>query len=134
MSYFKKVKVGQKVFGIVFGLGEVKSIFGDGFYTFEVEYESNNQVVPYTEDGIPGWSNKLDYQTVFYKKDMDIMKYDISPGEGNLTAKKIIGLRMVNKLEIKCPSGLWQLINNCPSYIMEEYLEQNKLHLFRRIK
>lgn len=133
MSYFKKVKVGKEVFGLVFGYGIVSSVWEDGFYKFEVEY-NNSHVVPYTEDGVPGWSNKLDYQTLFYKDDIDLMDVDFAPTDEILSAKKIIKLRSKNKLEVKCPSGLWQPTNMCPDYVTEEYLEANKLYLFRKVK
>jgi len=133
LSYFKKAKVGDKVFGLVFGKGEIKSVWNDGHYVFEVEYDSNGQVVPYTEDGVPGWSIKLSCQTVFYAKDIDIFNLDFSEVETVLTVKKIIKLRNKKELEIKCPSGIWQEIDKCPGIIMEEYLEDGKLHLFRKL-
>jgi hypothetical protein len=130
-AYFSDVKEGEEVFGLIFGHGKVPTVFGDGHYTFEVMYD-NDYTVPYTEDGIPGWSNRVDGQTVFYKSDIDLMELDFSPSEEVLTPKKIIKLRVKNKLEIKCPSGIWQDVRNCPSYIMEDYLENGKLHLFRK--
>ena len=132
MSYFKKVKQGQEVFGLVFGKGKVINAWGDGYYTFEVEYE-NNYVVPYTTEGYPAWNN-TEIQTVFYKEDIDLMDYDFAPTEDTLSVKKIIKLRDKKKLEIKCPSGVWQEIDNCPSYIMEDYLEQQKFYLFRKTR
>jgi len=131
MSYFKKVKVNDKIFGLVFGPGKVKTVFGEGHYTFEVEFK-NGYTVPYTEDGIPGWGSKLDFQTIFYKNDIDIFEYDFTPTEEILSAKKIISLRLKKKLEIRCPSGLWQPSYKCPSDILEDYLESGKLHLFRK--
>lgn len=134
MSYFKKVKEGDKVFGLVYGPGVVDTVFGDGYYTFEVSY-NNGQTVPYTSEGFPAWNTgKLDFQTVFYKRDIDLMDYDFAPSEKTLSVKKIIKLRDKKKLEVKCPSGLWQPIGECPSSISEEYLEDGKLHLFRKVK
>lgn len=129
--YFNNVEEGQEVFGLIFGHGRVATVFGDGHYTFEVMYD-NNYTVPYTEDGIPGWSNRVGGQTVFYKDDIDLYEFDFTPSEEGLTPKKIIKLRIKDKLEIKCPSGIWQDVKNCPSYIMEDYLENGKLHLFRK--
>lgn len=129
--YFSNVKEGDQIFGLIFGLGNVKTVWGDGYYKFEVEFK-NGFIVPYTEDGIPAWNSKLDFQTIYYKSDIDITNLDISPSEKVLTPKKIIKLRNKGKLEIKCPSGIWQSVSNFPSYIMETYLEEGKLHLFRK--
>jgi len=131
MSYFKKVKTDDEVFGLVFGKGKVRTVL-NGFYLFEVQY-LNGHVVPYTEDGIPGWSN-FDFQTVFNKEDIDITTLDISPAEKILGAKKIIKLREKGKLEAKCPSGVWINVKECPGYLIEQYLEEAKLFLFRKAK
>ena len=132
MSYFKKVAEGDKVFGLVFGPGKVATTFGDGYYTFEVLYE-NGYTVPYTPEGNPGWNTgKLDFQTVFYANEIDLMDHCFAPTEDVLSAEKIIKLRIKKKLEVKCPSGLWQPIDKCPRDISEGYLEENKLHLFRK--
>lgn len=133
MSYFKEVKENDEVFGVIFGKGTVTSVWTNSFYTFEVQFE-NGHSVPYTIDGIPGWNSKLDTQTVFYKKDIDMMSMDITPSDNKLSFKKIIKLRTKNKLEVKCPSGIWQVITHCPSYIIEEYIVNNRLHLFRKKK
>jgi hypothetical protein len=129
--YFHKVKKDQEIFGLVFGHGTVKNVWGDGHYKFEVEFD-NGFTVPYTEDGIPGWSGKLDFQTIYYKEDIDVMSLDFAPTDKVLSAKKIIKLRAKGKLEVKCPSGLWQPVGKCPSYVTEQYLEDGKLHLFRK--
>jgi len=132
-SYFRKVKEGQEVFGLVFGPGVVANAWGDGYYTFEVEY-ANGFTVPYTSDGVPGWSGQLDYQTVFYKDDIDMIDHDFAPTDEILSVKKIIKLRAKGKLEVKCPSGFWKPVGKCPSYITEDYLEEGKFHLFRKIQ
>ena len=132
--YFKNVKKNDEVFGLVYGKGIVRNVWNNSYYKFEVEYE-NGQVVPYTEEGNPGWNtDKLNFQTVFYKMDIDLLNYDFSPSEKILSPKKIIKLRNMNKLEIKCPSGIWRDIKKCPLSIMEDYLEENKLHLFRKMQ
>ena len=132
MDYFKKVKENDKVFGLVYGKGIVKSVWDNSHYSFEVEYE-NGSFVPYTSEGYPGWNKgKLDFQTVFYKEDIDLMDHDFAPTEDVLSVKKIIKLRDKKKLEIKCPSGLWQPVEKCPREFGEQYLEENKLHLFRK--
>ena len=134
MGYFKKVDIGDRVFGLVFGPGKVRSVWDkDSFYTFEVEFD-NGYVVPYTIDGVPGWSVNLDYQTLFYKNEIDLEKMDFTPTNKVLSVKKIIRLRDKKKLEVKCPSGVWQKVDKCPSYVTEGYLEQGKLFLFRKAK
>lgn len=131
-AYFRNVKEGDKVFGLVFGEGVVSSVWGDGHYTFEVEF-LNSFTVPYTPEGFPGWNTgKLYFQTVFYKEDIDLMEYDFAPTDKVLSVKKIIKLRDKKKLEVKCPSGLWQPIDKCPKNISQDYLEDGKLHLFRK--
>jgi len=132
MAYFKNVKVGDKVFGFVFGLGVVSKVWEHSFYSFEVEYESNGIHIPYSIEGIPGWSNGLGIQTAFYKQDIDLMDYDFAPSDEILSIKKIIRLRDKGKLEVRCPSGLWNTYDKCPINISEGYLESAKLHLFRK--
>jgi hypothetical protein len=128
--YFKDVKVGDEIFGLVFGKGKVSAVWGNSYYNFEVEFE-NGYTVPYTLEGVPGWNGKLDFQTIFYVDDFDFISQDISPSNTLLDVKDIIKFRILGFLEIKCPSGIWQPISKCPGHIMEEYLEDNKLHLFR---
>ena len=52
--------------------------------------------------------------------------------EDVLSVRKIIKLRDKKKLEIKCPSGLWQPFDKCPREFSEQYLEEGNLHLFRK--
>ena len=129
--YFKKVKEGQQVFGLVFGPGEVTSVWENSYYSFEVTYK-NGFVVPYTLEGIPGWGHGLDFQTVYYKKDIDVFELDTSIAEKTLSPKKIIKLRDKKQLMVKCPSGVWQLLEHCPIQISEKYLEEKKFHLFKK--
>lgn len=131
MIYFKKVKIKDKVFGLVYGAGKVVNVWEDSFYTFEVEYK-NGMVVPYTPEGIPAWSNGNGLQTVFYKSDIDLFDYDFSPSDKIISIKKIIKLRDKRKLEVRCPSGIWQNLYDCPMDVSEQYLEDGNLHLFRK--
>jgi hypothetical protein len=133
MSYFKKVKKNDKVFGLVYGEGVVISVWENSFYSFEVQYKNNGSVVPYTEEGFPAWNtSKFDFQTVFYANDLNFTEQDFTPINEILSVKKIIKLRNKNKLEVRCPSGLWQSFDKCPNSIAEEYLQDNKFHLFRK--
>ncbi len=131
--YFHKVKKGDKVFGLVFGKGQVVKVFDDdSFYKFIVEFK-NDYEVPYTIEGIPGWGN-FDKQTLFYKKDIDLSKFDFSANEKVLTPKKIIKLREKNKLEVKLPSGIWTNCIDCANDYVESLLLKESYHLFRKAK
>lgn len=130
MSYFKKVKKDDKVFGLVFGLGTVTTVFDDGHYKLMVTF-GNDQEVPYTDDGIPGWG-KFKEQTLFYKDDIDLTDYDFTPIEKILTPKKIIKLREKKKLEVRLPSGIWKRTNKSVKKYVEELLEEEKYHFFRK--
>jgi len=131
-KYFDNVKEGEKVYGLVFGPGVVISVWGkNSYYAFEVSYD-NGYVVPYTIEGIPAWNTDLDEQTVFYKEDIDLCDIDFGTLDEILSVKKIIKLRSKKKLEVRCPSGIWRSIDKCPNYIIDQYLENGKLHLFRK--
>lgn len=130
MSYFQTVKKGDKVFGLVFGLGTVTKVFEDGHYKLMVTFENDHEV-PYTEDGVPGWGKFKD-QTLFYKNDIDLTEFDFSPISKVLSIKKIIKLREKKKLEVRLPSGIWHLCNKKIKKYVEELLEEEKYHLFRK--
>ena len=131
--YFKELKDNQKLFGLVYGPCIAELLY-NSFYAFQCHYE-NGQTVPYTEDGIPGWGT-LDMQTVFYPKDIDLTQIDISPVCSNdlLSPREIIKLRKEGKLEVKCPSNIWVNLIECDGRVVEEYLENNKLKMFREEK
>jgi len=124
------VKKGDKVFGLVFGLGIVTNIFEDGHYTFMVTF-TNDCEVPYTEDGIPGWGKFKD-QTLFYKNDIDLTEFDFAPIGKILSPKKIIKFREKKKLEVRLPSGIWKKANKKVKEYVEELLEKEQYHLFRK--
>lgn len=130
MSYFKKVKIGDKLYGIVFGAGKVTQVFENSHYKMMVTFK-NGYEVPYTEDGIPGWGN-FKKQTIFYKKDIDLTDIDFLPVTKVLSMKKIIKLREKKKLEIRLPSGAWTKISKCPKEYIEAMLEKENFHLFRK--
>ena len=129
MGYFKKAKQGQKVYGLVFGPGEISQLFENSYYRIMVTFE-NGYEVPYTEEGIPGWGN-FKKQTLFYKDDIDLTNVDFSPITKVLSAKKIIKLREKNKLEVRLPSGIWSSAKKCPAKYVESLLENESYHLFR---
>ncbi|MDD2905299.1 MAG: hypothetical protein WBK95_09855 [Sulfurimonas sp.] len=130
MSYFKKVKVGDKLYGIVFGAGKVTQVFEESHYKMMVTFK-NGYEVPYTEEGIPGWGN-FKKQTIFYKKDVDLTDIDFLPVTKVLSMKKIIKLREKKKLEMRLPSGAWTKLSKCPPEYIESMLEKENYHLFRK--
>ena len=130
MAYFDNAKVGDSVYGLVFGQGTISSIFEDSHYKIMVNFK-NGYEVPYTEDGIPGWGN-FKKQTLFYKNDIDLTDVDFTPATKVLTAKKIIKLREKNRLKVRLPSGIWKSVKKAePSYV-ETLLEEEKYYLFKK--
>jgi len=129
MAYFDDAKVGDKVYGFVFGKGKIVDIFPDSFYSLMVEFK-NGYEVPYTADGIPGWGN-FKKQTLFYRDDIDLRDKDFSPVTDVLSFEKIIKLREKGDLEVRVPSGIWKSIKKVDSDYVEEMLEKENLHLFR---
>ena len=132
MAYFKNVKKNQKVYGLVFGKGKIKEVFDDGYYKFIVKFR-NGQEVPYTDEGIPGWGKFKD-QTLFYRDDIDLTDYDFSANTKILSIEKIIKLREKKKLEVKLPSGIWVESKKSVKSYMEEMLQKENYHLFRKRK
>lgn len=130
MAYFDDVKVKDKLYGLVFGAGKVSQVFEDSHYKMMITFK-NGYEVPYTEDGIPGWGN-FKKQTIFYKNDIDLTKIDFGPVTKVLTPKKIIKLREKQKLEVRLPSGIWTECTKCIKDYIEEMLENENYHLFRR--
>ena len=132
MAYFDNVKQGDKLYGLVFGKGEVGEVFENSHYKMIVSFE-NGYEVPYTEDGIPGWGN-FKKQTIFYKADIDLTDVDFTPAKKILSPKKIIKLREKKKLQVRLPSGIWTDCTKCVKHYAEELLEKEHLHMFRKIK
>ncbi|MCK9162008.1 MAG: hypothetical protein RBQ81_07290 [Arcobacteraceae bacterium] len=130
MAYFDNAKVGDKVYGLVFGAGEIAQIFEDSHYKLMISFK-NGYEVPYTEDGIPGWGN-FKKQTLYFKEDIDLSDVDFSPVSKVLSIKKIIKLRSKNKLQVRLPSGIWENTKIAESSYVEELLEKEKFHLFRK--
>lgn len=130
MSYFEKVKCGDQVFGLVFGLGTVSKVFDDGYYKLMVEFDNDHEV-PYTEDGVPGWGKFKD-QTLFFKDDIDLTDFDFTPTQKVLSPKKIIKLREKKKLEVRLPSGIWHICDKKVKHYSQMLLEDEKYHLFRK--
>lgn len=130
MAYFDKVKVGDKVYGMVFGAGEVSQVFEDSHYKMMVRFK-NRYEVPYTDDGVPGWGT-FRKQTLYYKNDIDLTEVDFTPVSKVLTPKKIIKLRQKKKLEVRLPSGIWAKCKKNIKEYVEEMLEAENYHLFRK--
>ncbi|DAB40845.1 MAG TPA: hypothetical protein CFH81_00635 [Sulfurovum sp. UBA12169] len=130
MAYFTEAKVGEKVYGLIFGAGKIVNVFSDSFYSIVVEFK-NGYEVPYTEEGIPGWGN-FKKQTLFYKEDVDLSTEDFSPVGKILSPKKIIKLREKNKLQVRLPSGIWKNVKKADPEYVEKLLKKEQYHLFRK--
>ncbi|DAB27496.1 MAG: hypothetical protein A2513_09300 [Sulfurimonas sp. RIFOXYD12_FULL_33_39] len=130
MAYFDNAKVNDKVYGLVFGAGKIAKIFDESHYKIMVDFK-NGYEVPYTEDGIPGWGN-FNKQTLFYKNDVDLTDVDFSPVTKVLSVKKIIKLREKKKLQVRLPSGVWKNVKKAELSYIEELLEKEKYHMFRK--
>ena len=130
MGYFKKVKIKDKLYGMVFGAGKVTRVFEDSHYKMMVTFK-NGYEIPYTDDGVPGWGN-FKKQTIFYKKDIDLTDVDFSPLSKVLSPKKIIKLRKNKKLEVRLPSGIWTGCSKCVREYAQGLLENEQYHLFRK--
>jgi hypothetical protein len=130
MGYFEKAKVGDKVNGLVFGRGKIIEVFPESHYSIIVGFK-NGFEVPFTEDGVPSWGN-FDYQTLYYRNDIVMGKADFSPLDKVMTAKKIIKCREKGLLEVRLPSGMWENTKRCPEEYVENLLENEKYHLFRK--
>ncbi|MBA1432600.1 MAG: hypothetical protein FAF04_03135 [Epsilonproteobacteria bacterium] len=131
MAYFSKAKEGKKVYGLVFGEGKITQVFDDSHYKIMVQFK-NGYEVPYTEDGVPGWGN-FKKQTLYYKKDIDLTDVDFAPVTKVLSPKKIIKLREKKKLEVRLPSGIWTNCTKCVAGYVEDMLEAENYHLFRKM-
>jgi hypothetical protein len=130
MAYFTKAKEGKKVYGLVFGPGKITQVFDDSHYKIIVQFK-NGYEVPYTEDGVPGWGN-FKKQTLYYKKDIDLTDVDFAPVTKVLSPKKIIKLREKKRLEVRLPSGIWTNCTKCVAGYVEDMLEAENYHLFRK--
>jgi len=132
MSYFKNVKEGDLVFGLIFGKGIVSSVFSDAFYSLIVEFENDSEVA-YTSDGVPNWG-AFSEQTLFFREDICLEDIDFTPVDSVLSKKKIIKLREKEKLEVRLYSGLWEDVSLVEDYYIQNILENNNYHLFRKKK
>lgn len=130
MAYFDNVKVGDAVYGLVFGPGKVSQIFDNSHYKIMVNFK-NDYEVPYTEEGIPGWG-RFNKQTLFYKDDIDLTDVDFSPVSKILSIKKIIKLKEKKKLQVRLPSGIWKSVKKAEPAYVEDLLEREKYHMFRK--
>ncbi len=130
MAYFTKAKVGEKVYGLVFGKGKIVAVYPESHYTIMVEFD-NGYEVPYTEDGVPSWGS-FKKQTLFYREDVNLSKADFSPVDKILSPKKIIRYREKGKLQVRLPSGLWKSVKRADPKYIEDLLENEQYHLFRK--
>jgi hypothetical protein len=137
MEYFDNVKLNDEVYGFIYGKGTVTYVINDqfdidGFYAFEVTYD-NGESVFYTKEGVPNWCNSAGcLQTVYWRDDIDLIDEDFSPSEGSMAPKKIMKLRLKDKLEMKCPSGIWRSVSQCPESVFLGAITKEQYYLFRK--
>ena len=140
MKKFADIKLGDKMYSVVFGLGKVifvlaKSLRLDGYYVFEVEYE-NGQKVHYTEDGRPGWCKDINHcaKTIHYKSEVNFDSLDTKSPSAMLTSHQIDKLRNNDMLEMMSPAGGWIDANLMPDMMVDNAINNGEYDLFRKIE
>ena len=140
MSKFTNIKMNDEIYSVVFGLGKVVFLLApslrlDGYYVFEVEYD-NGQRVFYTEDGKPNWCRDMNNctKTICYKHEVNFDKLDTKPKTKLLSKNKINELRYTDTLEMMSPAGGWIDANLMPDIMVDNALNKEQYHLFRKIK
>ena len=140
MSKFTDIKLNDEMYSVVFGLGKVifvlaKSLRLDGYYVFEVEYE-NGQKVYYTVDGRPSWCKDMNNcnKTVYYKHEVNFDEVDTEPKNCNLNKHKIDRLRFDDALEMMSPAGGWINASLMPDIMVDNAINNEEYHLFRKMK
>jgi hypothetical protein len=134
MSYFKKAKVDDRVFGLIFGKGKIAEVFdNDHFFKLKVEFDDGDEVF-FTIEGVPNVSN-IDYQTLFFEDDKKIQKItEYERLENILSEKKVLKLYKKGILEYRTKSGIWIDSEKVPKDMMWESLANGALHHFRKKK
>jgi len=132
--YFNTVKLGDEIFSLIYGKGIATFVLNDiarvtGFYMMKVQYEKCS--VMYTEDGLPDWGRDK-VQTAFYVKDINLNNIHFEPQDKPLSKKQLHKYMDKAILEMRCPSGIWRNINECPSKIVQKGLSDLSYHLFRK--
>ena len=140
MNKFTDIKLNDEMYSIVFGLGKVifvlaKSLRLEDYFIFEVEYE-NGQKVYYTEDGKPNWCRDINNctKTIYYKEEVNFDELDIKPKKKIFTKNKINELRYQDALEMMSPAGGWIDANLMPDIMVDNALQKEQYHLFRKKK
>ena len=140
MNKFTDIKLNDEMYSIVFGLGKVifvlaKSLRLEDYFIFEVQYE-NGQKVYYTEDGKPNWCRDINNctKTIYYKEEVNFDELDIKPKKKIFTKNKINELRYQDTLEMMSPAGGWIDANLMPDIMVDNALQKEQYHLFRKKK
>ena len=140
MNKFTDIKLNDEMYSIVFGLGKVifvlaKSLRLEDYFIFEVQYE-NGQKVYYTEDGKPNWCRDINNctKTIYYKEEVNFDELDIKPKKKIFTKNKINELRYQDALEMMSPAGGWIDANLMPDIMVDNALQKEQYHLFRKKK
>jgi len=139
MNYFDKVELKDEVYSLVYGNGTVnyvldKKLRTEGFYTFQVQFTDNK--VFYTTEGVPEWCSSTGcHQTVYYKSDLDKPESDFENIRKDLLSKKkIVKLKKQGKLEMRCPSGAWRNVEECPPVVVLAAIKYEEFYLFRKVQ
>ena len=140
MNKFADIKLNDEMYSVVFGLGKVifvlaKSLRLEDYFIFEVQYE-NGQKVYYTEDGKPNWCRDINNctKTIYYKEEVNFDELDIKPKKKIFTKNKINELRYQDTLEMMSPAGGWIDANLMPDIMVDNALQKEQYHLFRKKK
>ena len=140
MTKFTDIKLGDEMYSVVFGLGKViyvldKPLRLDGYYAFEVEYESGEKV-HYTEDGRPGWCKDINKcaKTIHYKHEINFDELDTKAEEEILKRHVIDKLRDKYTLEMMSPAGGWIDASLMPDIMVDNAINNGEYHLFREMK
>ena len=140
MKRFSEIKLGDKIYSVVYGIGEVIFVLDkkyrlDGYFVFEVEYK-DSCTVHYTENGIPGWCRDMNScaSTIYYRDEIDLEKFDSSAVEITLKKYEIRELRDNYQLEMISPAGHWIDASLMPDLLVDKAIASNKFHMFREMK
>ena len=131
---FEDIKVSDKVFSIIYGLGEVTIVAPeiiDGFYYFTAKYK--DATVTYTVDGKADWNNDVE-QTVFYLNNVDLKLFSKIhyPSRDDLTLKYIKRHVLSPSLRMQCPSGILRKVSKCPARLVKAAIKAGKTKLFQK--
>lgn len=134
--YLENIAEGDKMYSLIYGEGicvnaTPKDRRIDDFFMCSVKY--GTKIIHYTEAGVPDWDkDSCGTQTVFYKDDMNFQPKDFVASKNTLTINQIKKLKDSSSLEMKCPSGIWRNVQQCPMKLVKKAIKNMKTYLFRK--